>query len=95
MNRILAEDVKAKIKEIIAVDLDVNIRIGDIDDDSSLYDDGLGLDSIAIINFIVLIEKKFEINFDESEISHHLFGSINKLTEFVVSKVNIQEGSMQ
>jgi acyl carrier protein len=92
MTMFLAADVKSKIKEIIAVDLDVNIKIEDINDDSSLHDDGLGLDSIAIINFIVLVEKQFEINFDETEISHQLFGSINKLAECVTSKINIREG---
>ena len=52
------EDVKSELKGIIVHDLDVNIKMEDIDDEVSLYDDGLGLDSISVINFIVLIEKK-------------------------------------
>jgi acyl carrier protein len=82
------DEIKLKIKEIIAHDLDAGINMEDITDDISLYDDGLGLDSIAIINFIVLLEKKFEISLDESEISAKLFSSVNTLAELLNAKIN-------
>jgi acyl carrier protein len=82
------EDVKAKVKEIISNDLDVNIAIEDIDDTVPLYDEGLGLDSIAIINFIVLVEKRFDINFSESEISSQLFSNVSNLSQFIHAKIN-------
>lgn len=83
-------EVKVKLKEIIVNDLEINVRPGDIQEDVSLYDEGLGLDSIAIINLIVAIEKKFSISFEENEISSHLFSSLNNLAEFVDSKVNVK-----
>lgn len=87
MNEATNEEIKDRIRQIIAHDLDVNISIDDIRDDVSLYDDGLGLDSIAIVNFIVIIEKKFNISFDESEINSKLFSSITDLAGFVHTKV--------
>ncbi|MDO6431636.1 phosphopantetheine-binding protein [Flavitalea sp. BT771] len=83
------EEVKHQLKEIIVNDLDMSIDMQDIDDNASLYDDGLGLDSIAIINFIVLIEKKFGISFNENEISARLFSSINNLADFVGSRASV------
>jgi acyl carrier protein len=86
MKELTVEDVKEQLKDIIADDLDANIDRSEIDGESSLYDDGIGLDSIAIINFIVLIEKKFVISFEEGEISGRLFGNINTLAAFIYDK---------
>lgn len=79
--------VKLKLKEIVLNDLDVNIEAQEIDDTVSLYDDGIGLDSIAIINFIVLVEERFNISFEENEISARLFSNIQSLGEFILSKL--------
>lgn len=87
MENLRFEEVKDKVKAIITNDLDVNIDAADIDDEVSLYDDGLGLDSIAIINLIVLVEKKFDISFDENEISAKLFSNINSLASFIGAKL--------
>ena len=87
MQELTVEEVKDRLKGFIVNDLDANISITDIGDDVSLYDDGLGLDSIAIINLIVLVEKKFDMNFEENEISASLFSNINSLASFVHSKI--------
>ena len=79
--------VKLKRKEIVLNDLDVNIESQQIDDTVSLYDDGIGLDSIAIINFIVLVEERFNISFDENEISARVFSNIQSLGEFILTKI--------
>lgn len=93
MEHLNPDEIKDMVKEIILNDLESNINEEDIRDDVSLYDDGLGLDSIAIINFIVLIEKRFEISFDETEINAHLFSSINSVVDFLSVKLKSkQEG---
>jgi acyl carrier protein len=95
MTALTSESIKLKIKEIILNELDANINSSDITDDISLYDDGLGLDSISIINLIVLVEKKFGISFEENEISSTLFGSIHNLAETIYSKLNTSVESPQ
>ncbi len=87
--------IKDMVRDIILNDLDSNINASDIRDDISLYDDGLGLDSIAIINFIVLVEKKFEISFEESEISASLFSSINSVAEYLHEKLTARQEDRQ
>ncbi|MER3376357.1 MAG: acyl carrier protein [Allomuricauda sp.] len=82
------ENVKNKLKNIIVNDLEVPVDLNEIKDNVSLYDDGLGLDSITIVNFIVLIEKKFKIDFDSIEISGEVFGCLDNLAEFITSKVD-------
>lgn len=83
------DGIKEQLRGVIVDDLDANIDTRDLQDDVSLYDDGIGLDSIAIINLIVLVEKKFDINFEEHEISSNIFASIDNLSRFISSKVNI------
>jgi acyl carrier protein len=79
--------VKTRLREIIAHELDANIPIDHIQDDVSLFEDGIGLDSISIVQFIVRIERSFGFSFAEQEINTRLFGSINNLAEFINGKI--------
>lgn len=87
METAVIDSIKSKLKEIIVEDLSVNISPDQIRDDISLYEDGIGLDSISIVNFIVTIEKKFDMKFGENEITARLFSNINSLAEFIENKV--------
>lgn len=86
MEKLSLEPVKNKLKEIIAKNLDANISIGDIDDEASLYEDGIGLDSISIVNLIVQIESNFNFSFEEDEINSDLFRNVNSLADFISAK---------
>jgi len=79
--------INAALKKIIVKDLEIDVDEQQVDEDVSLYDDGLGLDSIAIINFIVLIEKEFDIRFSETEISAKVFSNIRNLSAFIQGKL--------
>lgn len=88
METIIKTDLKEKLKGIIVMELAVQIPIEEITDDVSLYEDGLGLDSISIVNLIVLIEKHFGLTFEENEISAAFFNNINSLAGFIQSKLS-------
>jgi acyl carrier protein len=87
MNAIKDVDhVKLLLKKIIAEDLDSNIEIGSIKDDVSLFDDGIGLDSISMVNLMVHVEKKFNISFDDEEVNLATFKNVNSLAQYIQSK---------
>jgi acyl carrier protein len=88
MESVVIGQIKSQLREIIIKDLDANIGAKDISDEVSLYEDGIGLDSISIVHFIVQIESKFKINFDQEDINPDLFGSINNLANFINTKIN-------
>lgn len=88
LNYMNVEAITQMIQEIIAYDLDLGIDPGDINENSSLQDGDLALDSISIIQLITLIEKKFAIGFDEDEITLDLFANVKILSELIHSKVN-------
>jgi len=82
--------IMLKVKEIIANDLDTGIAIEDLRDESSLYEDGIGLDSINIVNLIVLIEQRFNVNFEPEEITAAMFSNIKSLAAHIEAKLSLE-----
>jgi len=74
------------LKKIIAEELDVNIKEEEINNEMPLLEDGIGLDSVAIMEFIVLIEKKFDFKFSDDELTFEPFKDLNTLAEFIANK---------
>ena len=85
----MAEAIVNRLKKIIADKLDVNIAYEDIDETISLFEDGLGLDSIAIVDLIVSIEKDFELSIDDQELNVELFKSLTTLAQFIQGKLDV------
>lgn len=83
----MAESIVKQLKEIIVNKLDVNLTYDDIDENVSLYEDGLGLDSIAIVDLIVLIEKDFAVSIEDDELNAGLFKNLNTLADFIQTKI--------
>jgi len=75
-----------QLKEIIAYKLDVNLTIDEIDENVSLFEDGLGLDSIAIVDLILAIEKEFSLEFGDEELNSRLFNNLSTLAQFIQPK---------
>ncbi len=83
----MAEHIVKQLKQIISEKLDVNLKIEEIDGDVSLFEDGLGLDSIAIVDLIVNIEKEFSIEIADDELNPGLFKSLAVLADFIAGKI--------
>jgi acyl carrier protein len=76
-----------QLKDIIANKLDVNLAYDEIDENVSLFEDGLGLDSIAIVDLIVSIENTFSLSIEDEELNADLFKNLKILSEFVRGKL--------
>ena len=81
--------IKNQLKQIIAHELDANIPLESIHDNSSLYEEGLALDSISIVNLIVLVEEKFGISLEDNEVNLATFSSVNSLAELLEKKLTV------
>ena len=71
------------LKHLIAEELDVNIQMAEIEPDAPLLEDGLGLDSIAIVELITLIEEKFAVEFDEDDLDMEAFANVRTLSQWI------------
>jgi acyl carrier protein len=71
--------------EIITVLNLEDIKPEDIADDSELFGDGLGLDSIDALELIVLLEKNYGIKLKDPSQGKEIFKSVRIMAEYIKS----------
>ena len=73
-----------ELKNIIINELNFEeIRPEDIDDDSPLFGEGLGLDSLDAVELVVLVKKHFGVEIKDMDEGRVAFRSINALRQFI------------
>ena len=79
--------VRPELATLITVALNLDVAPADIDPAAPLYGDGLGLDSIDILEIALVIAKQYGVQLKaDSEENHVIFGSLNALAEFVAAQ---------
>jgi acyl carrier protein len=76
----LCEFLKKMIIETLRLE---DIAIEDIDNEASLFREGLGLDSIDALELVVAIEKTFNIIIEDEDVGKRAFASIEALAGFI------------
>jgi acyl carrier protein len=78
-------NIRRDLATLITKALRLEVLPEDIDTDSPLYREGLGLDSIDILEIALVIAKEYGIQLRaDSEDNKLIFRSLNALAEFVV-----------
>ncbi|WP_428096522.1 phosphopantetheine-binding protein [Candidatus Rariloculus sp.] len=79
----LEEELKELLVDVLNLE---DIAVADIDSNSPLFGDGLGLDSIDALEFGVAIRRKYEVEIDvDAEETRENFGSIANLARFITT----------
>jgi acyl carrier protein len=79
--------VRRNLATLITQALNLDVAPEDIDPAAPLYGEGLGLDSIDILEVALVISKEYGIELKaDSEENHVIFSSLNALSEFVVAQ---------
>ncbi len=77
-------DLKQKLKEQLIERLNLeDIVPEDIADDMPLFGEGLGLDSIDVLEMIVLLDTVYGIEIENAEAGRKIFYSINSIAEYI------------
>ena len=79
-------EVIDQIKMLIADELDANLTVAEIGESDSLFEDGLGLDSVAIVEFITLLEERFGVQFPDTDLTSEMFRNISSIADFLLQK---------
>jgi acyl carrier protein len=76
----------ADLKEQISVQLKLkNIRPEDIGDEEPLFGAGLGLDSLDVLELIVLLKQKYKLKVS-AEDGPKVFRSVKSMAEHIIAK---------
>ena len=77
-------DLKENLKNQIIEQLNLeDVETTDINNDAPLFGDGLGLDSIDALEFIVLLDEQYGIKISNPEEGKDIFHSINSLAAYI------------
>jgi Phosphopantetheine attachment site. len=76
----LVEEIKVKIIEVLNLE---GVKPEDIDDNASLFGEGLGLDSIDALELIVMMEKEYGIKLQNPSQGKEIFASVNTMAEYI------------
>ncbi len=71
-------------------DLNVALPTRDIDENMALVEEGLGLDSIVLVEMIGYIEDRLGFEFDEDDLSMRSFENLGVLAEVIVARNEIE-----
>ena len=80
------EDLVLKLKEEIIEVLNLeDVKPEDIDENASLFGEGLGLDSIDALELIVLMEKNYGIKLKDPAQGKEIFKSVKILADYIAA----------
>lgn len=75
--------VLEKVKRIVAEDLDVNLSYEQVDETVPLFEEGLGLDSVVLVELISWIEKRFGIELADDAFNMETFKSLQSVAQVI------------
>ena len=78
--------VAQRTKELLVDGLRLEMETDEIDDSEAIFGEGLGLDSIDVLEFVALVEEEFDVAIPDEEIAREAFASISALTDFILAQ---------
>ena len=77
--------LKTELKEKIIETLDlIDIEPAGMEDDAQLVGGDFGIDSIDVLELVIMIEQEYGISIDSKELGETVFRTINSLAEYIL-----------
>ena len=78
------DNLRTEIKQHLITHLNLeDLSVEDIKDDTPLFGNDLGLDSIDALEIIVMLDKRFGIKIDNPEDGVRIFQTVNTIAEYI------------
>jgi acyl carrier protein len=75
-----------ELAELIVQALNLELSAADIDPDTPLYGEGLGLDSIDILEIALVVSKRYGVQLRaDSAQNEQIFRSLRRLAEYIIA----------
>lgn len=78
-----SDQVLETVKRIVVEDLDLNLTYEDIDDTVPLFEEGLALDSVVLVELIGFIEKRFDIQLGDEALNMDTFKNLQSVARVI------------
>lgn len=79
-----ASPTEFELAQLIVVTLNLEVSAAEIKPDARLYREGLGLDSIDVLELALAISKKYGLNLrSDDENNHEIFSSLRSLNKHI------------
>lgn len=82
-----SDQVLEGIKRIIAEDLELNVEYKDLTPTVPLFEDGLALDSVVLVELISFIEKRFDIVLPDDLLTVDTFKDLQSVAQVVEARL--------
>lgn len=87
----MSDQVLEKIKRIVVEDLDVNLAYEDLDETVPLFEEGLALDSVILVELISFIEKRFNIELRDEALNMETFKNLQSVAQVIRQQLAEQQ----
>jgi acyl carrier protein len=80
------DNLKAEIKQAIVRSLRLPMAPEEIGDSTPLFGEGLGLDSIDVLELVLEIERSFGVTIGDEQTGMKVLGSVATIADFITSE---------
>lgn len=79
--------LQSEVAQLIVQALNLDVAADQINPDEPLYGDGLGLDSIDVLEVALVVSKKYGLQLRaDNDDNHVIFSSLRSLTEYIIAQ---------
>ena len=82
----LHSPLKAEIKQAIVRSLRLPITPEEIGDDTPLFGEGLGLDSIDVLELVLELERSFQVTISDEQTGMEVLRSVDTIADFILKR---------
>jgi acyl carrier protein len=76
--------LQREVADLIVQALNLDVAPADINPDDALYGDGLGLDSIDVLEIALVVSKRYGLQLRaDNDDNHRIFSSLRSLTDYI------------
>ncbi len=80
-------DLQHEVAELMIESLNLEVTADQISPDAALYGDGLGLDSIDVLEVALVVSKRYGLQLRaDSADNRHVFSSLRSLTDYIAAQ---------
>jgi acyl carrier protein len=80
------DTLKEEIKRAIVESLRLPIPVSEIGDSTSLFGEGLGLDSIDVLELVLEMDRRFGVSITEEETGQRVLRSVDTIADFIMAE---------